>query len=56
MTLPQLEAAIDAVIDEVVANGVTAEEVERAKNRLIADVDLRPATASPPWRAGTARR
>ena len=28
---------IDAVIDEVVANGVTADEVERAKNRLVAD-------------------
>ena len=25
------------MIDDVVANGVTAEEVERAKNRLIAD-------------------
>lgn len=36
-TLPQLEEAIDAVIDDVVANGVTAEETERAKNRLIAD-------------------
>jgi zinc protease len=37
VTLPQLEAAIDAVIDEVLAKGVTADEVERAKNRLIAD-------------------
>jgi zinc protease len=37
VTLPQLEAAIDAVIDEVVANGVTADELERAKNRLLAD-------------------
>ena len=37
VTLPQLEEAIDAVIDEVVAKGVTAEELERAKNRLIAD-------------------
>jgi zinc protease len=35
--LPKLEEAIDAVIDEVVAKGVTADEVERAKNRLIAD-------------------
>jgi zinc protease len=35
--LPQLEDAIDAVIDDVVANGVTADEVERAKNRMIAD-------------------
>jgi zinc protease len=38
VTLPQLEQAIDAVIDEFVAKGVTPEEVERAKNRLIADV------------------
>ena len=37
----QLEEAIDAVIDDVVANGVTPEEVERAKNRLIADAGLR---------------
>ena len=35
--LQQLEDAIDAVIDNVVANGVTAEEVERATNRLIAE-------------------
>jgi zinc protease len=34
--LQQLEDAIDAVIDNVVANGVTAEEVERATNRLFA--------------------
>jgi zinc protease len=37
VTLEQLEAAVDAVIDNLVANGVTADEVERAKNRLIAD-------------------
>ncbi len=36
-TLPQLEAAIDAVLAEVIENGVTADELERAKNRLIAD-------------------
>jgi zinc protease len=35
--LQQLEDAIDAVIDNIVANGVTAEEVERATNRLIAE-------------------
>ena len=35
--LQQLEDAIDAVIDNLVANGVTAEEVERATNRLIAE-------------------
>ena len=37
VTLPKLEDAIDAVIDDVVANGVTPDEVERAKTRLIAD-------------------
>jgi zinc protease len=37
VSLSQLEGAIDAVIDDVVAKGVTADEVERAKNRLIAD-------------------
>jgi zinc protease len=36
-TLPQLEEAIDAVIDELLIKGVTAEETERTKNRLIAD-------------------
>ena len=40
VTLPKLEDAIDAVIDDVVAKGVTPDEVERAKNRLIADADL----------------
>ncbi len=37
VTLTQLEQAIDAVIDDLIANGVTADEVERAKYRLIAD-------------------
>jgi len=37
VTLPKLEDAVDAVIDDIVANGVTPDEVERAKNRLIAD-------------------
>jgi zinc protease len=37
VTLQQLEDAIDAVVDDAVAKGVTADEVERAKNRLIAD-------------------
>ena len=37
ITLQQLEEAIDAVLDDVVANGVTTQEVERTKNRLIAD-------------------
>jgi zinc protease len=37
VTLPQLEEAIDSVIADVIAKGVTAEELARAKNRLIAD-------------------
>jgi len=37
VTLPKLEDAIDAVIDDVIANGVTPDEVDRAKSRLIAD-------------------
>jgi zinc protease len=36
-TLQQLEAGIDAVIADMVERGVTAEELERSKNRLIAD-------------------
>ena len=36
-TLAQLEDAIDAVIAEVVQNGVTADELARAKTRLVAD-------------------
>ena len=36
-SLPQLEAAIDAVLADVVEKGVTAEELERAKSRLLAD-------------------
>jgi zinc protease len=37
VTLPQLEAAVDAVVDDVVTNGVTAEEVELATTRMVAD-------------------
>jgi zinc protease len=37
VALPKLEDAVDAVIDDIVATGVTPDEVERAKNRLIAD-------------------
>ncbi|MDO9412764.1 MAG: pitrilysin family protein [Pseudolabrys sp.] len=37
VTLPQLETAMDAVIAEVVEKGITAEELERAKSRMIAD-------------------
>jgi zinc protease len=35
--LPQIEAAIDVAIAEIVDKGVTADEMERSKNRLIAD-------------------
>jgi len=37
VSLLKLEDAIDAVLDDIIAKGVTADEVERAKNRLIAD-------------------
>jgi zinc protease len=37
ITLPQFEEAADAVIADVIANGVSSEELERAKTRLIAD-------------------
>jgi zinc protease len=37
VTLPQLETEMDAVIVQVIDKGVTEEEVERAKTRLIAD-------------------
>ncbi len=36
-TLPQLEAAVDAVIEDVIAGGVNADELERTKSRLIAE-------------------
>jgi zinc protease len=36
-TLAQLEAAIDVVIAEFIAKGVTAEELQRTKTKLIAD-------------------
>lgn len=36
-TLPELEAEIDAVIAEIMRSGVAAEELERAKTRMIAD-------------------
>jgi zinc protease len=36
-TLAQIEEAIDAVIAEVVEKGITSEELDRSKNRLIAD-------------------
>jgi len=37
VALPDIENEIDAVIAEVIADGVAAEELERAKTRLIAD-------------------
>jgi len=37
VALPQLEADVDAVLAELIANGVTADELERAKSRMIAD-------------------
>jgi len=37
ITLPQLEAEIDAVIAQLIDKGVTDEEVDRTKTRLIAD-------------------
>ena len=37
VTLPQLETEMDAVIAQVIGKGVTEEELERAKTRLIAD-------------------
>jgi zinc protease len=36
-TLPQIEAAMDAVLADVIEHGVTAEELERTKNKLVAD-------------------
>jgi zinc protease len=37
VTLPQLESETDAVIADVISHGVTADELERAKSRMIAD-------------------
>ena len=37
VSLPQLEAAIDGILAEVIAHGVSSDELERAKTRLIAD-------------------
>jgi zinc protease len=38
VTLQQLDTAIDQVIAEVAANGVTAEELDTARTKLVADV------------------
>jgi zinc protease len=37
VTLPQLDEAVDAVVAELAEHGVTADELERAKTRLVAD-------------------
>jgi zinc protease len=37
VTLPQLDAAIDAVIAAVIAKGITPKELERSKTKLVAD-------------------
>ena len=37
VTLPQFEAETDAAIGQLIDKGVTAEELERAKSRLVAD-------------------
>jgi zinc protease len=37
VSLPQLEEALDAVLAKVVENGVTPEELTRAKTRMVAD-------------------
>ncbi len=37
VSLPQLEAAIDNILGEVIAHGVSKDELDRAKTRLIAD-------------------
>ena len=37
VSLHDVEQGIDAVLNDVIAHGVTADELERAKNRLIAD-------------------
>jgi zinc protease len=37
VSLRQIEEGIDAVLADVIAHGVTADELDRAKNRLIAD-------------------
>jgi zinc protease len=37
VSLQQLEAAIDTVLNDVIEHGITVDELERAKTRLIAD-------------------
>ncbi len=35
--MPQLEAAIDGILSEVIIHGVSSDELDRAKTRLIAE-------------------
>ena len=37
VTLPQLDEAVDGVITELAESGITADELERAKSRLVAE-------------------
>jgi zinc protease len=37
VSLPQLEAAIDGILSEVIVHGVSSDELDRAKTRLIAE-------------------
>jgi zinc protease len=37
VSLPQLEAAIDGILSEIIAHGISSDELERAKTRLIAE-------------------
>ncbi len=37
VSLPQLETAIDAILAELIAHGVSSDELDRAKTRLIAE-------------------
>ena len=37
VSMPELEAGIDSVIDDIASNGITPEELTRAKTRMIAD-------------------
>jgi zinc protease len=36
--LPELEAALDAALAETIKDGVSSEELERAKSRMVADM------------------
>ena len=54
-TLPQIEAAMDAVLADVIDKGVTADELERCKNGLIADAAYAQDNRLR-WRAGSGPR